>query len=68
MSMADSAIPNLKIEEVRKVLDEYNDRFMPSLSDKDAGEQFNTIIDESVNALYVEMLEIAHQAAVKVKY
>lgn len=60
MSMADSAIPNLKIDEVRKVLDEYNDRFMPSLSDEDAGIQFDKIIDESVNAQFVEMLEIAH--------
>jgi hypothetical protein len=61
MSMADSSIPNLKIDELHKVLDEYNDRFLPNLNDEDAGKQFEKIIEESVNAQFVEMLEIAHQ-------
>lgn len=68
MIMADSAIPNLQPNEVIKVLNEMNERFLPRISEEAARKEFDQIIDKSVTASFAEFMEIAHKVAVAVKY
>ena len=68
MLMVDAKIPDLPIEESHRILDEMDARFMPELSDEEADKRFNEIIEESVNALFAEMMEVGHRVAVAIKY
>jgi hypothetical protein len=45
-----------------------NDRFLPELDDSAARARFMDIIDESVNAMFAEVMEVAHRVAVAIKY
>jgi hypothetical protein len=45
-----------------------NDRFLPELDDGAARSRFMDIIDESVNAMFAEVMEVAHRVAVAIKY
>ena len=68
MMMVDAQIPNLPIEESQRILNEMNDRFMPELSDSQADDKFMAIIEESVNAMFAEIMEVGHRVAVAIKY
>lgn len=68
MMMVDAKIPDLPIEECQSVLNKMNERFMPELSDEEARNKFNEIIEESVNAQFAELMEIGHRVAVSMKY
>ena len=68
MLMADAQIPNLPSDKSMSVLKEMNDRFIPGQSDEQAGQIFDNIIEESVDAIFAEVMEVAHRAAVAIKY
>ena len=68
MMMIDAQLPNLPIEESQRILNEMNDRFMPELSDSQANDKFMAIIEESVNAMFAEIMEVGHRVAVAIKY
>ena len=41
---------------------------MPELSDVEAAARFKQIIDESVSAVFAEVMEVGHRVAVALKY
>jgi hypothetical protein len=45
-----------------------NERFLPGLSNEEARSKFAIIIQESVNASFAEVMELAHRLAVWAKY
>lgn len=67
MAMVDSSIPNIPRNECIQILDELNARFLSKLSDTEATQRFEGIINESVNATWVEVLEQAHKVSVYFK-
>ncbi len=66
--MVDANIANLPADQCRPILDQLNDRFLPELDDGAARSRFMEIIDESVNAMFAEVMEVVHQVAVAIKY
>lgn len=68
MMMVDAKIPNLPVDESLKILNDMNGRFMPELDDERAGRKFDEVIEESVNAVFAEIMEVGHRVAVAIKY
>ena len=59
--MVDASIPNLPLEDYKRVLSEMNNRFLPNLSNEEARARFTVILDESVKDVYSEVLEYFHR-------
>ena len=67
--MIDAKLKDLPSEDYKRILDEMDERFLPSLSNEDARNKFEEIIHESVHALYANYIyEPLHNLAVWMKY
>jgi len=66
--MIDSGISDLKTSDYESTLNQFNERFLPSMSNTAARERYGEYIDDSVNAAFAEMMEYMHRIAVWFKY
>jgi phosphatidylinositol 3-kinase len=66
--MVDASINDLPFDNYKEILNKMNERFLPGLSNEEARSKFAIIIQESVNASFAEVMELAHRLAVWAKY
>lgn len=66
--MIDSGISDLTCLDYESTLTQFNERFLPDLSNTAARERYSDMIDESVNAAFAEAMEYMHRIAVWFKY
>jgi hypothetical protein len=66
--MIDSGISDLTTQDMESTLTQFNDRFLPGMSNTAARVRYGELIDESVNAAFAEVMEYMHRIAVWAKY